>query len=402
MTVRYASTPPSTKPVTLLAVIGMSPAILTETIWALAGETPAVVPAEVVVITTSTGWQNLESSLLQPVPEFEGASVWESLRASILALPAIRKRRLDPAAVLQLSSPRIIELPDPKRGVKIPAADIRSVSDNDAAADFILETVRQHVENDDRHVVASIAGGRKTMTALLYAAMSLLGRETDRVTHVLVGEPFETCREFFYPDQPGQELTAGRGESARSVRACDARIDLANIPFVPLRKLFERDLARRPGTFGGLVAQCSQRMDDIARHEIHIAVRREQPHLVIDGTTLTLAIAEYLLLLCLAKRAKEGRPAINSYSSAIAAVRPVAEEVYAMHDENDFSDWRFKALPEKDGFDGIDERWITRNLSSLRTKLRGIGPRGIQLVALLPTKERFSLDLPPENVRFVQ
>src|SRR5438094_6233204 len=39
-----AKQPPSSSEVVLLAVIGMSPAILTETIWALAEEQPAVLP----------------------------------------------------------------------------------------------------------------------------------------------------------------------------------------------------------------------------------------------------------------------------------------------------------------------------------------------------------------------
>ena len=49
---------------TLLAVSGMSPAILTETVWALAHEVPAIIPDEVVVITTSKGENDIHRDLL--------------------------------------------------------------------------------------------------------------------------------------------------------------------------------------------------------------------------------------------------------------------------------------------------------------------------------------------------
>ena len=44
----------------LLATTGMSPAVLTETVWALAREKPAVVPDEVYVVTTVSGAAKLK------------------------------------------------------------------------------------------------------------------------------------------------------------------------------------------------------------------------------------------------------------------------------------------------------------------------------------------------------
>jgi CRISPR-associated protein (TIGR02584 family) len=79
-------------------------------------------------------------------------------------------------------------------GRSIELADIRTPADNHAAADFLLEKLRQFTENDDVRLVCSLAGGRKTMGALLYAGLSLIGRDTDRLTHVLVNEPFDDPR----------------------------------------------------------------------------------------------------------------------------------------------------------------------------------------------------------------
>ena len=240
----------------LLTVSGMSPAIITETVWKLANPDEGrqkIIPDEVVAITTTKGLADINSALLNldkdgnfsPVAGWGEKSVWQTLREAILGSGAGSDPRL------QLCRPQIIELPSPETGVKAPAVDIRTEADNIAAADFILErVVRGFVGNPDTRVVASIAGGRKTMGSLLYASMSLLGRETDRVTHVLVDRPFDECRGFFFPTQPVQDLVAGREN--QPVRANAAGIDLADIPFVPLINRF-RDLGEVPGGFMGLV-----------------------------------------------------------------------------------------------------------------------------------------------------
>jgi CRISPR-associated protein (TIGR02584 family) len=280
----------------------MSPAIITETVWALAnpvGGGQRIVPDEIVVITTARGAEDLRKALLTPKREWGGRAVWECLREAILGASKRRAGQKPPRNLLQLASARVIELPDAKSGVKQPAADLRSAADNAAAADFILEEVRRLTENPDNRVIASLAGGRKTMGALLYAAMSLLGHETDRVTHVLVNDPFETCRDFFYPNQPpAQELFAVAGGERRVLRAADARIELADVPFVPLRNLFEHDLARLPGGFVALVERCSHRVSELARRENEIQVCEDRPEVIINHVRVPLSV-DLFLVMCI-------------------------------------------------------------------------------------------------------
>lgn len=52
--------------IVLLSVTGQSPAVLTETIWALAQEQPAIIPHRVVVVTTTEGRATLVRELLAP------------------------------------------------------------------------------------------------------------------------------------------------------------------------------------------------------------------------------------------------------------------------------------------------------------------------------------------------
>ena len=152
----------------LIAGIGTSPAVLTETVWALAHQKEAVVPEEVVVITTKTGKARLWAELVD-------GGVWKSLVASLA------RERVPGSERLHLGTTAIRVLPDAE-GNEID--DLRTAEDNLRAADFMLGVVRQYTADPSTRVLASIAGGRKTMSALLFSCMSLLGRSDDRILHV--------------------------------------------------------------------------------------------------------------------------------------------------------------------------------------------------------------------------
>src|SRR5690606_11343791 len=70
-------------------------------------------------------------------------------------------------------------------------SDIRTDEDNWDAADSLMGMIRQFSETEDIRLIASIAGGRKTMGSLLVSVMTVLGRFDDRIVHVLVDEPWE-------------------------------------------------------------------------------------------------------------------------------------------------------------------------------------------------------------------
>ena len=62
----------------LIAGMGTSPAVLTETVWALAHQKKLVVPDEIVVLTTKPGKDALRAAVMSGVP-----SVWERLKAAL-------------------------------------------------------------------------------------------------------------------------------------------------------------------------------------------------------------------------------------------------------------------------------------------------------------------------------
>lgn len=338
----------------LLTVSGMSPAIITETIWALACESPPTVPDEVIVVTTLQGEGDIQRLLLAPENGWRGKSVWETLRADVFR----KTKRPAKSLALQLSI-RVIDLPG-ESGVREKATDIRSGAENNHAADFILNALAPHALAEDCHVIASIAGGRKTMGALLYGAMTLVAKETDRLTHVLVNQPFEMCRTFFYPAQPVKILEAGPPGQTISVDATTAEIGLADIPFVPLRNGF-RELGEGGMTFHGLVRRYSRELTRANTEKPRIALDREEGILTVQETRIPLAGRELLVCMFLHQRLVQ----------KLAAYPSTAD---AQDDFLQFFQELFRKSPSHRaviGFSGnIEPDTLTKGLSSLRAKLK--------------------------------
>lgn len=368
----------------LLAVTGMSPAVLTETVWALAHEEEPVIPHRVMAVTTLAGRDRIVAGLFTPAEGFGGHCAWDALRAALAA------KGHDLTGKLRFGTTpddlRVITASDARSGRSIELTDLRDRAENEAAADFLLDQVRGITANPDTRLIASIAGGRKTMGALLYACMTLAGREEDRITHVLVSEPYETLPGFFFPAQPGPALTARSGAGLHPAAA--AVIELAEVPFVPLRNLFQRELGRAAGTFSNLVATCRTAVRQRAAEDLQLEIPTTRPALRLNQAELKLTDREHHLLLCLAVRAKGNQPPLPAYVEAIAALAHHAKDWREMIDSGKLA---AKTQPAPVF---SDEHDIVRVLSDLRRKIKTLGQSGHVLAAALPEKGRFSLDVP--------
>lgn len=189
----------------LLVIAGLSPQVVTETIWALAKREPPAIPQEIVLLTTRQG-------------EAEA-------------------RRLLPEALTKLSRQLAVTLPGPaillmRDRTGRPLDDIASADDNQAAADAITAAIRASTADPNVQLHVSIAGGRKTMGCLAGMALSLFGRAQDQLSHVLVDERFQARDDFFFPPDPPRRLPLPDGGA---VDTRDCRVVLAEVPFVRLR-----------------------------------------------------------------------------------------------------------------------------------------------------------------------
>lgn len=349
----------------LFAVSGMSPAVLTETVWALAQEHKPVCPSRVVVLTTTAGRAALVRELLTPVAG--ATSIWEDLRSALA-----RRRRLAGLAFDE-SDIVLFKRRDPKTGKAYELDDIATPADNEIAADTILEELRRYTENPDVRLVASLAGGRKTMGALLFGCMSLLGRETDRLTHVLVGEPYDRplLPRFYFPAQRIQRLRLPDGGF---VRAVDAQIGLADLPFVPLRNRFT-DLGSLPGTYGRLVTRFSRALASPTISSARIRLAPNDYTVWVDRTPLRLRPRAYWTLVFLIGLQRESDGARLTHAEAADRLRLALRQ-----GDTEARTWSASSELADD---------LKRELSHIRSCCDRAG------VAWKPGRRRDSLRLPP-------
>lgn len=192
----------------LIAVTGMSPQVITETLWAIHHE-QGDWPAEIQLITTSKGGECALQGLLEK---------------------GHLKRLCDelgrPLPLFGTGQIHVVTGAD-----NMSVDDARSREDHEALADFIMAKVAELANDDGVRIHASLAGGRKTMTYYFGYAMSLFGRDHDCLTHVLVSDGYENLPDFYYPSSTQPAILTRNG---RSLMPSDAEVVLADIPFVRL------------------------------------------------------------------------------------------------------------------------------------------------------------------------
>lgn len=263
----------------LLCVTGLSPQIVTETLYALAitQDTPWI-PSEIRLLTTTRGAENARLMLLSAQPG------WFHRLCRDWSLPAIA------------FNDSHIEVITNSAGQ--PLDDILDDADNQCAADSISDCVRRLTQDDDTEIHASIAGGRKTMGFFMGYAMGLWGRQQDRLSHVLVSSPFESRAEFFYPT-PTPFVIPANNRGQDPLDASKARVWLGNIPFVRLRHLLPESLRVGQGRFADAVSAANTALDQISL-DIDLA----QSAIRINGTRLRLQPMQFALITLLAWRQK--------------------------------------------------------------------------------------------------
>lgn len=360
----------------LLAVTGLTPQVVTETLYALAVRQDAPwVPTEIHLITTTTGAENARLNLLAG----EG---WFHRLVRDYALPPIA-----------FSTEHIHVLPDADGR---PLDDIRTPEQNTLAADFITETVRRMTQTPDTELHVSIAGGRKTMGYYLGYALSLYGRPQDRLSHVLVSEPYETNRAFYYPTPYDHPIHARQGNKEVSVDARYARVELADIPFVRLRDGLPKELLQGKASFSRTVvaAHCGDR-----RPELVIDLKRQTAR--AGGEALKLTAQTFALLAWMARRRKQGAGpvhcTVNGYNpEAAREFLALCRHVYGPHGA------------ETEGFErtlrnGMDNPWFSPAKSRLHTALvRALGQSGAAPYRIRSVGGRrdalFELTLSPQHI----
>ena len=272
----------------LLAVTGLTPQVITETLYALMREGPHALPHEVHVLTTAEGAERARLALLSEQPG------WFHRFMADFQLPPIAFN-LEHIHVLRGAHGQ-------------PLADIRSAEDNERAADDIADWVRRLTADVPGQLHVSLAGGRKTMGFFAGYALSLWGRDDDRLTHVLVSDPFESSWEFFYPT-PYERIIETRG--GKLADCMQAEVTLADIPFVRLRHGLPQPLLQGRAGFAQAI-QAAQRKLGPAR----LLLDLQSGQVEAAGQRFELPPAELAFLAWFARRALAGLAGVERPSSA--------------------------------------------------------------------------------------
>jgi CRISPR-associated protein (TIGR02584 family) len=268
----------------LVAVTGMSPQIVTETLYALAiQKQEPFIPTEIHLITTQGGATQARLQLLNS----ETGKFWQL--CADYRLPDIRFQESD------------IHIIEDQQGN--PLDDIKTPEQNEAAADFIANIVSRLCQDDEAALHVSIAGGRKTMGYYLGYALSLYGRAQDRLSHVLVTDKYESLKDFFYPTPDSRVIYYERNNQVQALDAKDAQVMLAEIPFVRLRGGIPQHLLEGKAGFSESI-----RFARSLEAEPLLRIDQSQRRVFAHDVEIALSDVNYAFYLWMLCRSAEGEP----------------------------------------------------------------------------------------------
>lgn len=344
----------------LVVVSGMSPQILTETLYGLIFSDAPFVPTEIHMISTTEGVGKAESKLLNPeTGQFHAICKEYGLKD------------------ITFNKKSIHVLTDNDGS---PMDDIRTIEQNEAAADFITRFIAEIADDDESSIYASIAGGRKTMGYYLGYALSLFGRPQDRLSHVLVTAGYEGNDQFYFPTKKTSII---KGHDGKPLDASKAKITLAEIPFIRLREDTPLKLINRKMGFSETI-DVAQKLREPA--ELIVDIKNKQ--ISANGLLITLPdilLAFYLWVIdeTLSKDNLLIKP--NEYEPDEEYSTRFLEVYHEVCGEMRDTDITVRALAQ-----GMDYQFFAEKISRIASnfekqlnkraaeiyKVKGLGPRG--------------------------
>ena len=336
----------------LIVMVGISPAVITETVYALCKE-KADPPDEVIVYTTSTGKNKIAQELFNPKN-----NVWTEMLSE-----------LGQTGKIKFGIPSIKEILIAKDGITEVCNDITSDDENKAMADFLLQEIRGYTDNPGVKISFSIAGGRKSMSAMGALVMSLVGRHCDKLYHILVEEGFENPRlepPFFYPKD-------GDMYPEKNKRSCDVKLSLMEIPVVLCRYWFH-DRYKDITDYTDLV-------NTINRAQIEIKLDFKDHSIVYFDQKIKTNYLEFLLYRFFVERYKNN---VEYGYERKDHIKEIEEEFDASLDEWGIlvekknrinSHGKGVSFHDKVKQESIKSEALRKNISKLNKKLNAVSPQ---------------------------
>lgn len=224
-------------------------------------------------------------------------------------------------------------------------------------------------------------------------ALSLFGRPQDRLSHVIVSDPFESTQEFYYPP-PRPQVIFTRDQEP--VRTNEARVMLAEIPFVRLRDGVPKMLRQGKASFGEVV-------EATQRNLVPAQVLLLPPKATIrvgDGE-VKLEPRQFAFYAWLAERRRDGKPPVRVDQADAEEFLAVYSHILRAMGQDEFA---IDDVCER--FEG--QRRLKRELiHELASRINGelenkLGPLARQVHGIVATGKRgeseYSLAVPAERI----
>ncbi len=233
---------------TLLAICGLSPKIITETLYTLHQQERVV--DEVRVLTTSEG----KASCIARLFSANDGHFFKYLD----------EYDID-ASSIDFSPKNVFAVKD-EHGQEI--FDIDTEWENELFLKECMEHSFELTSEPNSSVYFLISGGNKTMSACLSLAAQCYGRPQDRIFHVMATPEFDNCHDFYYPPKEPKQIEVERRDGKFAVmNTKDADVFLVPMPFFSLRDKLPVEMLRGPESPQTLMLS---------------VVKEEQERLVID------------------------------------------------------------------------------------------------------------------------
>lgn len=260
----------------LFFVAGMTPQIITETVWALACDKSNPnpwLPDEIVVLSTTTGLNQIKGRLFEQ-------KVFDDFKKEY---PQLKNIQFDERSLV------VIE----HNGAAL--EDIKTPAENEIMADQLCAMIAELTQKQHVSLHVSIAGGRKTMGYYAGYALSIYGRKQDALSHVLVETKFESGSNFFYPTS-NEKLIYNHDKQVIG-NAQDAKVWLAQIPFVRMRGMLDEESILNHKKFSEVVALIGHAMQPVCIKIINTDERK----VFVGNQFCKLAPKEFAMYLLAAK-----------------------------------------------------------------------------------------------------
>lgn len=355
----------------LFLVTGMTPQIITETIWALAcdpelSHQERFIPDEIHVLSTDDGLNQIRSRLFSEKQGSKFAQFQEEYPQ--LANMAFNDSD-DYLHVIKGRDGNILK-------------DLKTPKDNELAADLICQMIRQFTERDDVVLHVSIAGGRKTMGFYAGYALSLYGRACDRMSHVLVEERYESARDFFYPSVFDNVFVTNRDNV--ELRTKDAKIWLAQIPFVRLRTSLSNHDIVASKSFSEVIETLN-----LSLKPLQITLDIKNRHISIGDKRCSLTPKEFSIYLLCAKLLQKGE--ILHYPS-----KEFADDIGQAHQQ--LFNQIYGCYKTKDDII-VDNSYLSTALSTMKRKLIAeFGMTIYEKICIQPKAHGYGIVLAAEQI----